>query len=262
MHPPAIHGTVQFRSAIWLGSLHLCKVFVGSFRGGKRGGSRTAHLKAPAAEVAGEAAPAAALKPSPWNTTRSQQPGPHQAPPATTSRRNRGNPSVHPATDLDEAEPIEDEDGEEGIDPEAEGVHAEGDDMEQDDEDEEVSDMEAEEEEEKPMAGAMNAEGSGELVFEVDVVDALAGIPTSQPERWESNEASNPAAPPLFTPFPSYLPLPLPPPHTGMPISNLFKGYIYVSLHVFTLCTCFQPINKQTCPSPQPPAPSIPDRWN
>ena len=88
-----------------------------------------------------------------------------------------------PAVDPDEAEPIEDEEDEEGMDPKAEKIHTEGNEMEQDDEDEEVSDMEAEEEEDQLMAGALHAEGSGELVFEADVVDALAGIPSSQPDR-------------------------------------------------------------------------------
>ena len=168
---------------------------MGSFRGGKRGGSRTAHLKAPAAEAAAEAAPtaapAAAPKPSPWRTTRSWQPASRQAPPAKSTRQIRGNLSVDPAIDIDEAEPIEEED-EEGINSESTGVRTEVDGMEQDDEDEEVSDMEAEEEEDQPMAGTMHAEGSGELVFEVDVVDALAGIPTSQPERWEFPTLSPP----------------------------------------------------------------------
>ena len=173
---------------------------MGSFRGGKRGGSRTAHLKAPAAEVAAEAAttaaPAAAPKPSPWRTTRSWQPASRQAPPAKSTCQNRGNLSVDP---IDEAEPIEEED-EEGINSEATGVRTEGDVMEQDDEDEDVSDMEAEEEEDQPMAGAMHAEGSGELVFVVVVGDALAGIPTSQPERWEFPTLSQPPPPPNHIP--------------------------------------------------------------
>lgn len=236
----------------------MCKVFVGSFRGGKRGGSRTAHLKAPAAQAAAEAAPAAAPKPSPWRTTRSRQPASRQAPSATSSRQDRGHLSVAPAIGPNEAEPIEDEEDEEGVDPEAEEVHTEGNEMEQDDEDEEVSDMEAEEEDEL-MAGAMHAEGSGELVFEVDVVDALAGIPTSQPDRWDLIETDRtckhtPAAPPLC-PLP---PLSLPPTrnpslppcasHIGMPISRFERLRVNQSRW-----------NKVTpAHNPQPPSPSNP----
>lgn len=169
---------------------------MGSFRGGKRGGSRTAHLKAPAEEAAAEAAPSAAPKPSPWRTTRSRQ-----AASATTSHQSKHNPNAAPTEDPDEAEPIEDEEDEEGIDPGAKEVHTEGDHIEQDDEDEEISDMEAEEEEDQSAAGVTHAEGSEELEFEVDVVDALAGMPISQPERWESTATdgtSKDAPPPPF----------------------------------------------------------------
>lgn len=83
--------------------------------------------------------------------------------------------------DADEAEPIEEEEeAAEGVAPdpeaEAEGLEQEG------EEDEEISDMEAEEEE-LPVAATMHAEESGELVFEVDVIDALASVPASQPKR-------------------------------------------------------------------------------
>lgn len=176
---------------------------MGSFRGGKRGGSRTAHLKAPAVAAAAEAAPAASPKPSPWRTTRSRRPASRQAPPAAASHQNKHSTDAASTVDPDEAEPIEDGEDEEGVDPEAEEVHAEGDHMEQDDEDEEISDMEDEEEEDQAAAGAMHAEGSGELEFEVDVVDALAGMTTSQPERWEAtatDATSKHAFPPPLPP--------------------------------------------------------------
>ena len=153
---------------------------MGSFRGGKRGGSRTAHLKAPTSEAA-PAASAAAPKPSPWRTTRSRQPASRQTLPATASRQHRGDPGAASATNADEAEPIEDEeDAAEGVEPDPE-ADAEG--LEQEDEeDEEISDMEAEQEEHS-VAGIMHAGDSGELVFEVDVVNALASVPASQPKR-------------------------------------------------------------------------------
>ena len=157
----------------------MCQVFVGSFRGGKRGGSRTAHLKAPAGDDA--AATAAGPIPSAWRSTRARQPASCQA--AMSCQKGSSTHSLAtPASD--EAEPIEDEDEDE----QGQQQQDEEDGVDGEEEDEEISDMEDEEEEGKTTmmaesrAAVMHVEDSGELVFEVDVVDALASMPGSQPE--------------------------------------------------------------------------------
>lgn len=156
---------------------------MGSFRGGKRGGSRTAHLKAPAGD---DAAAVSRQNPTPsaWRSARSRQPASRQA--AVSRQKDSHSHSLAaPTLTLDEAEPIEDEDEDEQGQQqqnEEDGVNAE-------EEDEEISDVEDEEEAGRTglltdsRADAIHVEDSGELVFEVDVVDALASMPGSQPER-------------------------------------------------------------------------------
>lgn len=142
---------------------------MGSFRGGKRGGSRTAHLKAAAAD----AGPAEAdLPATTWRTSRprSRQQAVNRAPSSRQSPAQVEQSTDHgerPAEDADEeVEPVKDDD----------------------DEVEEGEDEEVEEDEQMAVAGSMHAEESGELMFEAEVVDALAQLPSSRPEGYCSSQ--------------------------------------------------------------------------
>lgn len=145
-------------------------MFVGSFRGGKRGGSRTAHLKAAAAE---EGPAEADLPATTWRTSRprSRQQAGHPVNRAPSSRQSPA--QVEHSTDPGK-QPAEDADEEQNED-DVEEIEDEG---------EEGEDEEVEEDEEGNMAaaGSMHAEESGELMFEAEVVDALAAVPSSRPK--------------------------------------------------------------------------------
>ena len=146
-----------------LASAHHLQVFVGSFRGGKRGGSRTAHLKQAAADTA--SASESDLPATTWRSTRPRAPRSRPAEPAGSSRQF---PSADPALDEEEA---------------GEAVETEGDEEVSDEVDDADELIEEEEEETKPSSshGVIHTEESGELMFEADVVDALPGLASSQP---------------------------------------------------------------------------------
>ncbi len=141
------------------------QVFVGSFRGGKRGGSRTAHLKAAASDTA------VAETDLPETTWRSSRPRSRaNAQPADTapnSRQSRAQPRHEADSGEEEAEEEEEHVQEE------DAVQAA---------DEEEEDIDEEEEGGGSEAVPMDAEESGELMFEAEVVDALATLPSSQPQ--------------------------------------------------------------------------------
>ncbi|DBB01439.1 hypothetical protein WJX77_003930 [Trebouxia sp. C0004] len=173
-------------------------VFVGAFRGGKRGGSRTAHLHAAAADVTSSEAD---LPVTTWRTSRprSRQKADHPADKAASSRPNptqaeaQQEPKGKQEQQQDEeecsqAEQIEDEDAD-----------AEQKEEEEEQEEEEDDHIEEEEEADAAAPAPMHAEESGELMFEADVVDALANLPSSQPLGLYPHSSSEPTHPAIAT---------------------------------------------------------------
>ena len=140
---------------------------MGSFRGGKRGGSRTAHLKTAAASS--ESAPvtsASSHEPAAitWGTSRAQR--------SSSSRR----PAKHPAEMAGNSRQA-------GAN--AQQANRKQQQVADEEEDEQISETEGEEAEgsEDEEAAGLHVEESGELVFEADVVDALGTLTNSQPQR-------------------------------------------------------------------------------
>jgi len=159
------------------------QVFVGAFRGGKRGGSRTAHLHAAAADAASAdaASTEADLPVTTWRTSRprSRQKADHPADKAGSSRQTTAQAQVQPEHKGNQEQQQEEEEG-----SQAEQIgDEEAEEKEEEEEEEEEEDDHIEEDEEADAAAAapMHAEESGELMFEADVVDALANLPSSQP---------------------------------------------------------------------------------
>ena len=170
------HKLCQFKSSVML-----LQVFVGSFRGGKRGGSRTAHLKATAAEAEVTTEEEEEEADSPMTTWRSanaqRSTCPHPAKPLAGKVRNSRQTAAQAEPKLAEVG-----DKEKQVQEEEDEPISEDDEGEQAAEEEEKIEDEATEDEEG-QAGGLRVEESGELVFEAEVVDALASLPSSQPQE-------------------------------------------------------------------------------
>ncbi len=147
---------------------------MGAFRGGKRGGSRTAHLHAAAADAALSEAD---LPVTTWRTSRprSRQKADLSADKAGSSRQNTAQAQAGHKGNQEQQQ-----DEEEGS--QAEQIEAEeAEEKEEEEEEEEDEQLEEDEEADAVAAAPMHAEESGELMFEADVVDSLANLPSSQP---------------------------------------------------------------------------------
>ncbi|KAL0050522.1 hypothetical protein WJX82_001437 [Trebouxia sp. C0006] len=168
-------------------------VFVGAFRGGKRGGSRTAHLHAAAADAASSEAD---LPVTTWRSSRprSRQKADHPADKAASSRQNPAQAQAQPEhkgnQDQQQQEEEEGSQAEQIEDEEAEATEEKEEEEEEEEEDEQIE--EDEEADADDAAAPMHAEESGELMFEADVVDALANLPSSQPLGLEPHSSSEP----------------------------------------------------------------------
>ncbi|KAL0035689.1 hypothetical protein WJX79_008812, partial [Trebouxia sp. C0005] len=167
-------------------------VFVGAFRGGKRGGSRTAHLHAAAADAA---ASEGDLSVTTWRTSRprSRQKADHPADKAASSHQNTAQAQAQLEHKGNQGQQQDEEEGGQAEQVEDEEAEAEGkDEEEEEEEEEEDEDIEEDEEADAATAAPMHAEESGELMFEADVVDALANLPSSQPLGLEPHSSSEP----------------------------------------------------------------------
>lgn len=154
---------------------------MGAFRGGKRGGSRTAHLHAAAADAA---ASEGDLSVTTWRTSRprSRQKADHPADKAASSHQNTAQAQAQLEHKGNQGQQQDEEEGGQAEQVEDEEAEAEGkDEEEEEEEEEEDEDIEEDEEADAATAAPMHAEESGELMFEADVVDALANLPSSQP---------------------------------------------------------------------------------
>ena len=166
------HKLCQFKSSVML-----LQVFVGSFRGGKRGGSRTAHLKATAAEaeVTTEEEEEADSPITTWRSAKAQRSTCHHPAKQLAGKvRNSCQTAAQAEPKLAEVG-----DKEKQVQEEEDEPISEDDEGEQAAEEEEKIEDEATEDEEG-KAGGLRVEESGELVFEAEVVDALASLPSSQ----------------------------------------------------------------------------------
>ena len=154
-------------------------MFVGAFRGGKRGGSRTAHLHSSAADATSSEAD---LPVTTWRTSRprSRQKADHPADEAASSRQNRTQAQGQPEHKGEREQQQDEEEGGQAEQIEEEEAEAEEKD-EEEEEEEEDDHIEEDEEAGAAAAAPMHAEESWELMFEADVVDALANLPSSQP---------------------------------------------------------------------------------
>lgn len=157
---------------------------MGAFRGGKRGGSRTAHLHAAAAHTASSEAD---LPVTTWRSSRprSRQKADHPADKAASSRQKSAQAQAQPEhkgnQDQQQQEEEEGSQAEQIEDEEAEATEEKEEEEEEEEEEEDEQIEEDEEADADDAAAPMHAEESGELMFEADVVDALANLPSSQP---------------------------------------------------------------------------------
>ena len=152
---------------------------MGAFRGGKRGGSRTAHLHAAAADAALSEAD---LPVTTWRTSRprSRLKADHPADNAASSRRSTTQAQAQLEHKGNQEQQQDEEEGSQA--EQIEDEEAEAEEKEEEEEEEEEDGHSEEDEEADAVAAApMHAEESGELMFEADVVDALANLPSSQP---------------------------------------------------------------------------------
>lgn len=130
-----------------LSKLSYVQVFVGSFRGGKRGGSRTAHLKG-----------AAATAPQPCASCSINRASPSSTPHAAPSDTNSSNP--HAAAHDSSADWADDIDA----------VISESSEPEDEDCDKQDTDQQLQ------VTHLQNDPANDELKFEVDVVDTLGAL--------------------------------------------------------------------------------------